>query len=187
MKISKNPSKENKRFVQGKIPVAKLKNPDRYRGNNRIIEFKSSLELSFIHYLDKHPHVHWWNYEEIIIPYKSPIDNRMHKYFPDFCMNYTTVRGNVQSAIVEIKPRYELADRPPLSDKNPMKVNEAIVAEFAVNRAKWAACKTYCDRNNIKMIFMTEKELEPAEIKKLIAQHRQKSTRQKPKPDDAEG
>lgn len=184
MKILTNPRKAKNRFIQGKIAVATLKNRDRYRGQNKIIEFKSSMELSFVRYLDAHPHIHWWNYEETIIPYKNPIDHRMHKYFPDFRMNYTTARGTVQEAIVEIKPLYELAEKPALSEKNPMKVNEAIVAEHAINRAKWSACRTYCERNNIKFIFLTEKELMTEEMKKIVRDNPQPTRRQRPKPDD---
>jgi hypothetical protein len=34
--------------------------------------------------LDKDPSIVEWSSEEHVIPYRSPIDNRMHRYFVDF-------------------------------------------------------------------------------------------------------
>ena len=35
-------------------------------------------------YCDKNENVLEWSSEEIALPYKSPLDNRIHRYFPDF-------------------------------------------------------------------------------------------------------
>jgi len=35
-------------------------------------------------YLDSHSQIVNWSSEEFCIPYRSPIDRRMHRYFPDF-------------------------------------------------------------------------------------------------------
>ena len=37
-------------------------------------------------YCDKNDNILEWASEEIAIPYRSPIDNRVHRYFPDFYM-----------------------------------------------------------------------------------------------------
>ena len=44
-------------------------------------------------YCDLNESVYQWQSEEIIIPYKSPIDNRIHRYFPDFFIKYTDRNG----------------------------------------------------------------------------------------------
>ena len=61
----------------------KPKNPQKYRGDPTNIIYRSSFELKLMVYLDQHPEVISWGSEEIIIPYKSPIDNRYHRYFVD--------------------------------------------------------------------------------------------------------
>jgi len=35
-------------------------------------------------YCDKNENILEWGSEEIALPYRSPIDNRVHKYYPDF-------------------------------------------------------------------------------------------------------
>ena len=66
---------------QGKF---KPRNPQKYRGDSTNIIYRSGWELKLMSYLDKHPGVLLWNSEEIVIPYRSPIDGKMHRYFPDF-------------------------------------------------------------------------------------------------------
>ena len=55
-------------------------------------------------YLDSHLDVVQWASEEFAIPYKSPIDGRMHRYFPDFYMKLRESTGTVQKYLVEVKP-----------------------------------------------------------------------------------
>ena len=59
------------------------KNPSKYRGDPSNIIFRSSWELRFMTYLDAHPDVLEWSSEEFCIPYVSPIDGRIHRYFPE--------------------------------------------------------------------------------------------------------
>ena len=66
---------------QGKF---RPRNPSKYLGDPLNIIYRSHWELKLMSYLDRHPHVMKWASEEVIIPYKSPIDGRMHRYFPDF-------------------------------------------------------------------------------------------------------
>ena len=59
-------------------------NPKKYRGDSTGIIYRSSWELRVMKWLDDNPNVVWWNSEELIIKYKSPVDQRIHRYFPDF-------------------------------------------------------------------------------------------------------
>ena len=74
------------KFYQGRF---KPDNPQKYKGDASNIIYRSGWELKLMRYLDKHPHVTRWNSEEIIIPYRSPIDGKMHRYFPDFYVEKT--------------------------------------------------------------------------------------------------
>ena len=69
------------KYYQGKFNP---KNPHKYKGDFTNIIYRSGWELKLMSYLDKHPHVTKWNSEEIIIPYRSCVDGKMHRYFPDF-------------------------------------------------------------------------------------------------------
>ena len=60
------------------------KAPEKYKGDPTRIIYRSLWELKLMKYLDSHNDVLYWASEEFSIPYRSPIDGRMHRYFPDF-------------------------------------------------------------------------------------------------------
>ena len=62
----------------------KPQNLAKYMGDPTKIVFRSSWELKFMSYLDQHTDVIYWQSEELFIPYKSPVDGKYHRYFPDF-------------------------------------------------------------------------------------------------------
>lgn len=132
----------------------KPKNPSKYKGKPTNIVFRSSWECKFMSYLDLHPDIESWASEEFSIPYRSPIDNRIHRYYPDFWVKKKD--GTV--LVIEVKP---MKDRiPPEPTKGKRKktfIKEAVI--YAVNQKKWAAAEEYCaDRKWIFKIF-SEAEL----------------------------
>ena len=59
-------------------------NPLKYKGNYRNIIYRSLWERKFMKYCDRNPNILEWGSEEFCLPYKSPLDNKVHRYFPDF-------------------------------------------------------------------------------------------------------
>ena len=59
-------------------------NPSKYKGDYRNIIYRSLWERKFMVYCDQSNNIIEWGSEEIIIPYLSPLDGRIHRYFPDF-------------------------------------------------------------------------------------------------------
>ena len=55
-------------------------------------------------YCDKNQNILEWASEEIAIPYRSPIDNRVHRYFPDFYMKVKETNGKIKNYVIEVKP-----------------------------------------------------------------------------------
>lgn len=108
-------------------------------------------------YLDEHPDVVSWSSEEIAIPYKSPIDGRYHRYFPDFKITKKDKEGSTSTLLVEVKPLNQT--KPPEVSKKITKkyINE--VATWGINQAKWKAAADFCEDRNWKFSIMTEKEL----------------------------
>ena len=60
------------------------KNTEKYKGDFSNIVYRSSWELKFMHWADESKNVLEWSSEELVIPYLSPLDNKMHRYFVDF-------------------------------------------------------------------------------------------------------
>ena len=62
----------------------KPSNPEKYKGNYNNIICRSSWERKFCRWCDLNENVISWGSEEFFIPYVSPIDNKVHRYYPDF-------------------------------------------------------------------------------------------------------
>src|SRR6267378_3136037 len=83
--------------------IFKPTNPKKYKGNSSNIHYRSSWELKLMQRLDRDPRFIQWQSEEVVVPYRSPVDKRIHRYYPDFIV--WTVNNEVM--MVEVKPHKE--------------------------------------------------------------------------------
>ena len=132
-------------------------NPSKYKGDPSNIVYRSRWELVYMSRLDKDPSVIEWGSEEHIIPYRSPIDNRIHRYFVDFYVKKKFSDGTTRVALIEIKPKAQT--KPPKVQTKATKryVNE--VQTWGVNSAKWKAAETFCKDRGWTFEILTENEL----------------------------
>jgi hypothetical protein len=135
----------------------KPKNPSRYKGDPTNIIYRSSWEAKFMKYLDEHPDVIYWASEELVIPYRSPVDGKIHRYFPDFLVHKKDLRGVIETVLVEIKPANQTVEPVKKKTINKAYINE--VMTWGVNQAKWKAASEYCADRKWRFLIMTEKEL----------------------------
>jgi hypothetical protein len=145
----------NKNYNQGKF---KPKNPQKYGGDPTNIVYRSSYELKFMQYCDLTEDVISYQSEEFFIPYRSPIDNRIHRYFPDFFIKYKDKEGNIRKVIIEVKPKKDLK-MPDQSPKRKTKSWVYSVKAYAVNQAKWSAAREFCADRGYEFRIFTEDEL----------------------------
>ena len=89
--------------------------PKKYVGNASQIIYRSLWERKLMVYCDHNDKVLEWGSEEVIIPYLSPWDNKIHRYFPDFYMKVKQASGKTKKFIIEVKPKYQCKSPP----KNP--------------------------------------------------------------------
>lgn len=139
---------------QGKF---KPKNPSKYKGDPTNIIYRSSWEAKFMKYLDEHPDVLLWASEELVVPYRSPVDGKLHRYFPDFLVRKRNAQGITETLMVEIKPASQTIEPTKKKTINKQYINE--VMTWGVNQAKWKAAKEYCDDRKWRFLVLTEKEL----------------------------
>ena len=77
-------------------------NPKKYRGDYKNVIYRSLWELKFMKWCDGNKNVIEWGSEEIIIPYISPVDNRVHRYFPDFYVKAYTKEGKPKNILLKL-------------------------------------------------------------------------------------
>jgi hypothetical protein len=149
------PHSDDSKYRQGKF---RPQNPKKYGGDPTNIVYRSSYELKFMQYCDLTESVNTWKSEEFWIPYRSPIDNKVHRYFPDFFVKYKDKDGNTRTLVVEIKPAKDLL----MPDTNPKRRTKSwaySVKTWSINQAKWNAAKEWCADHNYEFRIFTEKEL----------------------------
>lgn len=131
--------------------------PGKYKGDPTNIIYRSLWERKFMVWCDKNENILEWGSEEIVIPYRSPVDGRVHRYFPDFYIRARTRQGGVEKFIIEVKPKAQCA--PPKKPQRQTKRYITEVKTYAVNEAKWKAAKEFCDDRMMKFMILTEREL----------------------------
>jgi hypothetical protein len=133
------------------------KNPGKYKGDPTGIIYRSLWERKLMVYLDENKSIIQWSSEEIAIPYISPLDNRYHRYFPDFYIKAVDKNGNIVEQLLEVKPRKETVE--PTKKKRITKQYITEVTTWGKNQAKWKAAEEYCLDRGWQFKLITEKEL----------------------------
>ena len=133
------------------------KNTNKYLGDPTNIWYRSLWERRVMVHLDINPSVVKWSNEEIVIPYLSPVDNRWHRYFPDFFVQVKNKQGILEAMILEVKPKSQA--RPPVKKSKITKsyINE--VMTWGVYEAKWKAAVEYCKDRSWQFKVITEEDL----------------------------
>jgi hypothetical protein len=133
------------------------KNPAKYKGDPTNIIFRSLWERKLMVHLDENQAVIQWSSEEIVIPYRSPLDNRIHRYFPDFYVKAIDADGKIKEMLLEVKPKKET--REPIKKKRITKQYITEVTTWGKNQAKWAAASDYCSDRGWEFKLITEDHL----------------------------
>jgi hypothetical protein len=137
--------------------IFRPKNPKKYIGNSNNIVYRSSWECRVMNWFDQNEDIISWASEELIVPYKSPIDNRFHRYFPDFIVKVKTRDGTMKTLMIEVKPKKQTI--PPEPRKRVTKQYVTEVTTYGVNQAKWKAAQEYCLDRGWEFKIMTEEHL----------------------------
>ena len=133
------------------------KNPKKYRGNPHNVIYRSLWERKFMVYCDHSESIIEWGSEEVVIPYKSPWDGRIHRYFPDFYIKIKTNEGTTKKLIVEIKPKKQTKAPKEPERKTKRYLNE--VRTSGENSSKWRYATEWCKDNGMEFKILTEDDL----------------------------
>jgi hypothetical protein len=125
-------------------------NKEKYVGDVGKITCRSLWERNVCKFCDQTPNVLKWSFEEIIVPYTSPLDRKQHNYFPDFVIQFKNDSG-INTWMVEVKPKKQTVLKENASKKEKI--------TWIINNAKWDAAKKYCEKNNMEFKIITEKEI----------------------------
>lgn len=147
--------KKNKNYIQG---IYHPKNPQKYKGSVPII-YRSGLELKSFRYLDNNSNILTWGSESIVIPYISPKDGKMHRYFVDLVASLKDRNdGKIKKILIEVKP--DKQTKPPtITAKKKQSTMLYEKYQYAVNLAKWDAARQWAKNKGYTFIILSEKHL----------------------------
>ena len=146
------------------------KNPQKYRGDYTNIVYRSTWECRVMTWLDGNESIIEWSSEEIVIPYKSPVDNRVHRYFPDFYVEVIDKKDPMkfEKLVIEIKPNKETQTPiAPQRQKSSLKMWESYeyqLKTYQKNLYKWTKAKYWCEKNQLKFVILAENHLKQNNI-----------------------
>lgn len=129
-------------------------NPQKYLGDVNKIIYRSGWEKQYFIYCDNNPTILQWNSEDTIVPYLSPLDNKMHRYHIDIYIKYKNTSGEIAQALIEIKPHGQTLE--PRRGKKRMKTYTNEVTTYIRNQAKWKAAEIFAEKHGAKFIVLTE-------------------------------
>ena len=132
------------------------KNPQKYAGDVSNIIWRSTWERQVMNWLDSSDNVVYWSSEELVIKYYSPVDNKIHRYFPDFIVKIKKRDGKVMTHVIEVKPEYQ-TKQPTQKKKTKRFIEESIT--YVVNQSKWKAAEEFCKDRGWVFQVLTEKHL----------------------------
>lgn len=122
-----------------------------------MIFYRSLWELKFMKWCDLNHNVLEWGSEEIVVPYRSPLDGRYHRYFVDFYIKVQNKFGEIKKYLIEIKPKKQTQEPQVQKRKTPRYINE--VKTYVVNQAKWEAAREWAADRQLEFLILTEDHL----------------------------
>ena len=131
--------------------------PKKYKGDPNNIICRSSWERRFCRWCDLNENIILWGSEEFCIPYLSPVDGRVHRYFPDFIIKVREQTGDIKTYVIEVKPKKQTRE-----PKKPSRTTKRYITEvktYAVNKAKWKAADEWCKDRLIEFKIITDDHL----------------------------
>jgi len=138
-----------------------IKNPDKYAGDAKKVIYRSLWERNTFRWCENNPKVKLWNSEEVVVPYVSSVDKKLHRYYVDLLIQM----DNKKTYLIEIKPKKET--QPPKSRSRRTKkfINEQLT--YIKNNDKWEAANKFAEHNGWKFQVWTEETLKNLGIKVL--------------------
>jgi TnsA endonuclease N terminal len=131
--------------------------PKKYKGDPTNIIYRSLWERRFMVYCDTNERILEWGSEELALPYRSPVDGKIHRYFPDFLIKVKESNGATKKYMIEIKPKKQTLPPPKPQRQTKGYIYEAY--EYAKNQAKWEAAREWCADRGYEFKVITENEL----------------------------
>jgi len=111
-----------------------------------------------------------WNSEEVVVPYRSALDDLRekkeklnyqiwHRYYVDFYIKVKQRDGTTKRYLIEVKPKSQTVEPVKPANATRSKTYKNARDTWIVNQAKWAAAREYAADRKMGFKLITEAEL----------------------------
>ena len=132
-------------------------NIEKYMGDPNMITYRSLWERRFMKFCDENSSVIRWGSEIVVIPYRSPVDGKMHRYFVDFIVETVNSKNHKEVTLIEVKPKKQCKE--PKKQEKKTRKYLAEVYRYSINKAKWDAATEWAENRGWKFKIFTEDHL----------------------------
>jgi len=110
-----------------------------------------------MNWLDSNENIVEWGSEELVIPYRSRVCGKVHRYFLDFHVKVKQKDDTIRMMVLEVKPHKQTIE--PVKTMRVTKQYITEVVTYGVNQAKWAAATEFCKDRGWTFKVLTEYDL----------------------------
>lgn len=147
--------RKNSRLRQGYF---KPKHPEKYKGDQTKIIYRSGWEFKFLKFCDENQMVLEYSSEPFAVDYWNSVSRKHSKYWIDGWMKTRNASGQTKEWMIEIKPNKFIS--PPAA---PKRLTEAQTysyvrhaKQYLINTDKFNAARAYAKAHNMKFGIITE-------------------------------
>ena len=137
------------------------KNRNKYEGDPTKIVYRSLWERQAFRWCDENKDIKQWSSESVVVPYRSQVDGKYHRYFVDLKITFNDGR----TILVEIKPKRQT--KPPKKKARTSRRYLKEVVSYGINTSKWKYAKEYAKDRGWEFQIWTEDTLKEKGIKIL--------------------
>lgn len=137
------------------------KNRNKYEGDPTKIVYRSLWERQAFRWCDDNDNIKKWSSESVVVPYRSQVDGKYHRYFVDLKITFNDGR----TILVEIKPKRQTKPPEKKSRKSRRYLKEVVA--YGINTSKWEYAEEYAKDRGWEFQIWTEDTLKELGIKIL--------------------
>ena len=137
------------------------KNKNKYEGNPDKIIYRSMWERQAFRWCDDNDDIKRWSSESVVVPYRSQVDGKYHRYFVALKITFNDGR----TLLVEIKPKRQT--KPPEKKSRRSRRYLKEVMSYGINTSKWKYADAYAKDRGWEFQIWTEDTLRNLGIKIL--------------------
>jgi len=148
-----------RKFQNFKQGIYSPKHKEKLLNKQKIVIYRSKLELDVMRICDDNPYIEEWSSEAVIIPYYNTLKQKNSRYFVDLYVKFK----DGKKYLFEIKPEKQMkcVTEGIKQTKNQKMSTKLYTAEMTqMNKDKWLAALAWAKQHGMTFYIITERTIQ---------------------------